>query len=110
MARPALNHIVPSSLQVLTEPGQAAVHATTVCQEMTSTEGGNVEKPGFYPKFPELEQPPCLLWAPLCPRQLWDVTGDRREESFGLGSSPGWIYGDKKHRGGVQGQPGAGSA
>lgn len=76
MAQLALNQIIPCSLQV--EPGQASN-----CQEITSTEGGNPEKPGFHPKFPELEQPPCLL----CPGQLWDVTEDGKEEGSGLGSS-----------------------
>lgn len=63
------------------------MHPTTVCQEMTSTEGGNPGRPGFYPKFPDLEQPPCLLWALLCPVRHWDVRGDRREEGSGLESS-----------------------
>lgn len=80
MAQPALNQIIPSSLQV--EPGQASN-----CHEITSTEEGNPEKPGFYPKFPELEQHPCLLCALLCPVQLWDVTEDGKEEGSGLGSS-----------------------
>lgn len=47
MAQPTLNQIVPPSLQVLTEPGQAAGHPTTVCQEITSTEGETQRDPDF---------------------------------------------------------------